>query len=771
MWHDKLREHLPSSLFYLNESTGDIGGPGADDENLSAGGKRKGRGIAPAGDLMSSLPKPMRAENMMCYIGHEGTYTPSHREMCASLGHNIMVETSDVLGDDGKPERPGSSIWFMTETKDRQTVSEYWLSILGHDIEVENHFAQVAAWKYAPFSVYACEQKAGDFILIPPLAPHQVWNRGTRTMKAAWNRTTVETLDMAMKEALPNARLVCRDEQYKNKAIVYYSLQKYSGLLAKARDQQRTAPSPQQQAALRQSPKIRQLQKDFKRLLHLFKSIILSEMFGPDHPQERSVQFFPYDSNITCAYCRGNIFNRFLTCSTCTELLGTGQPEPYDICMECFAMGRSCSCISKLKWAEQFKWKELVQKYEIWRKQYIEIDGGATRDSPYTLDSERDRLNKNTLAQICQTQLKRRPWVDVRKPQVEEQESESDEQIETNENGTVMKRNKKKRRSETWLKTHRPCHVCCHRHEKWKMVECRCGRWWCYGTLFRGHDLMPQTVMEDPNWTCPHCKGICRAGKCRRDPRQKTYEPKGTLIGHDTRKVADARSVESLVDFSVSNLSWLNESTETPVQNDRLRKRQGEAARAKQNDPSLEDPYASESEAQSGRRDARAGIAYENAPLDPQLEANNNDQQSGAEFIDPSLRGDTAPSRQFTSINGPGANGLASQAEFSMPDDEEQANFVAPSAVMYNPTPLVEPDAEGDAFYPDLENEDNRDPVSGKRKAIDDTVIRRMPHKKQRRDNRDSLGQAKPMSSASKQFRKEQRAQGPRGSSQKWSFH
>ena len=37
------------------------------------------------------------------------------------------------------------------------------------------------------------------------------------------------------------------------------------------------------------------------------------------------------------------------------------------------------------------------------------------------------------------------------------------------------------------------------------------------------------------------------------------YEPKGTLLGHDTKRVADARSVEALVDFSLSNLNWLKD--------------------------------------------------------------------------------------------------------------------------------------------------------------------------------------------------------------------
>ena len=62
-------------------------------------------------------------------------------------------------------------------------------------------------------------------------------------MKVAWNRTTVETLRMALDEALPRSRIVCRDEQYKNKAIVYYTLQKYAILLGLSQQQaSRMAP-------------------------------------------------------------------------------------------------------------------------------------------------------------------------------------------------------------------------------------------------------------------------------------------------------------------------------------------------------------------------------------------------------------------------------------------------------------------------------------------------------------------------------------------------
>ncbi|KAK4549742.1 hypothetical protein LTR36_005043 [Oleoguttula mirabilis] len=626
VWQDKLKEHIPSTLFYLNESTGEIGGPGAaPDPTSNVPGRKLGRGIARAGDLMSSLPADMRAENLMCYIGHEGTYTPAHREMCASLGHNIMIEGSGTVSEDAKAEKPGSSIWFMTESKDRHIVSEYWLSVLGHDIEVENHFAQVVAWKKAPFNVYVVEQRPGDFILIPPLAPHQVWNRGTRTMKVAWNRTTVETLEMALNEALPRSRIVCRDEQYKNKAIIYYTLQKYSGLLTLAQQQAARMPADAAQQML-YSGKVKQLLKDFKRLFGLYRQVLLSEMFNPeDRDTPKAIEYLPFDSNVTCAYCRSNVFNRFLTCQSCKDLLGhdSDEGDPYDVCMDCYAMGRSCGCISNLKWVEQFRWKELAGKYESWRKQIIALDGGQTTDkTPLSLVEERKRYGKKTLAEVCKDQLKRRPWKDVHKPREKEDEDE-DEEIVVGDDGMVKKIAKK--HSKAWLKNNTPCHVCCKRHPNWKMAFCTtCERGWCYGALFRGWDKMPMEIMEDPKWSCPHCLSICFAGACRREGKMQPYEPKGTLLGHDTKKVADVRSIEALVDFSVSNLNWLKDDNAVDRTNsNRVKRARAEADRAKEANPTLDD----EEEAAVDQTQ----VDYEYSP----------EQETS---IDPALTGEAGPS-------------------------------------------------------------------------------------------------------------------------------
>jgi hypothetical protein len=707
VWQDKLKEHIPSGLYYLNESTGELGGPGALDEP----GGRKGRGIGRAGDLMSSLPPEMRAENLMCYIGHEGTYTPSHREMCASLGQNIMVNASANISEDGKPERPGSSIWFMTETKDRRVVSEYWLSVLGHDIEVENHFAQLIAWKKAPFKTYVIEQRPGDFILIPPLAPHQVWNRGTRTMKIAWNRTTVETLELAMSEALPNSRIVCRDEQYKNKGIIYYTLFKYSHLIRSARSQ--VELGGEQADAIQRSVKVRQVQRDFKRLFDLYKNVLLSEMFAPDSREH--ADFEPYDSNVTCSYCRCNIFNRFLTCKACKHAFSKDIEEPYDVCMDCYAMGRSCACQSGYSWVEQWKWKDLIHKYEEWRAQIIDIDGQMTEKTPLPLQEERRYWGKKTLAQVCQEQLKVRPFVDPNAPHPVEELSDEDE-VQVDEYG-MPKKSKKK--SKQWLSKHKSCHFCLNRHPKWKMAFCsNCDLAYCYGTLFRAHDMMPLVVMENPSWKCPHCRRVCNTGHCRRDPRQHPFEPKGTLLGHDTKKVADPRSVECLVDFSVSNLNWLKEDEVTGHNSGPMQHRRDEAERAKLDDPTLDDRYMDEDD----DRVPQNRITY--SPV----------EDSNADFN----------------------NGLPGP---SNPFANNDSSFVDPTSVLYQPDAVMQDGGFG-SYYPDPDA-NGEIPRLGKRNRDDGDGdgdgenTRRKKSKKSKKKMDEPAQPAPPKNVSGKEYQKE----------------
>ncbi|CAJ2510777.1 Uu.00g064020.m01.CDS01 [Anthostomella pinea] len=575
-WYNHLKKVIPPNVFYMNDNISEV--PGADARNDDIFGAPE-KTSAVAGDLMSSLDEDMRAQNLMCYIGHEGTFTPAHREMCASLGQNIMVEASG----DKNGEKPGSSIWFMTETKDREVVREYFLSMLGHDIEIEKHFAQINAWKKANFPVYVVEQKVGDFILVPPLAPHQVWNRGTRTMKVAWNRTTVETLDLALHEALPKARLVCRDEQYKNKAIIYFTLEKYYKELQSLEESSEVSWLGFGQELMQNSSRTKQMASDFKKLLSLFTGILVDEMFAY---KQADVEYVPFDSNITCSYCRSNIFNRFLTCKCCVRLLINGDEDTYDICMECYAMGRSCVCMSGLQWCEQWKWSDLVEKHETWRAMVIKQDGFVDIDlSPQPIEIARKKSGKRSVGQIAQEQLRKRPWNDISKPP-EVPVDESEPEPEVDEEGRVKKKPKRKRKLKKG-DTH-ACHVCCHQEYTYKLNFCTtCTQAYCYGVLWRAFDLMPQTAMEQEHWQCPKCLGICNCGSCRRSGNTVPYVPKNTLLGHDTRPIADDRSVESIVDFRANNLNWLKAAGDDNRSKDskRMQKLRQQADAEKAKDP------------------------------------------------------------------------------------------------------------------------------------------------------------------------------------------
>ncbi|PBP21936.1 AT hook domain-containing protein [Diplocarpon rosae] len=652
VWAEQLKSIIPECIYYLNECIESrTGGDGAVLEPNEYGQMRYGKGVAPAGDLMSSLPPEMRALNMMCYIGHEGTYTATHREMCATLGHNIMVNASR----NGSDEIEGSSVWFMTETKEREVVSEYFLSMLGHDIEVEKHFAQVNAWKKAPFNVWVVEQKVGDLILIPPLAPHQVWNRGTRTMKVAWNRTTVDTLELALHEALPRARMVCRDEQYKCKAIVYYTLVKYYELL------QRDTIQPK----MWKYGRIKQLLEDFRRLFSLYQEVLVSEMFSPKLPEEKDVEMVPFDSNVTCSYCRLNIFNRFLTCKSCILYGDNGEEDTYDICMDCYAMGRSCACISALNWVEQWDWQILVNNYELWRSVVVKFDGYFdTMRSPQVLDVARKRYGKKPIAEVCQEQLRRRPWTDITKPK-ELTPDISDVEPEVDDEGRIKvrkggKKNGTRRNRLTLIKgkTH-SCHICFHQEWNWKLAFCTtCKSAYCYGVLWRAFDLMPQTVMEDKDWQCPKCIKICSCAKCRKGNMQKPYQPKGTLLGHDTRKVADHRSVESLVDFSKTNLCWLRDNNaENPQESSRMKKLKEKAEADKAKVDLVDQGYA----ANGADSDPFAGTPVD---VDPDMDVNAALSGHGRDmqYIDPSLRGPeqmASISNGSVNIHDEGPNDLA----------------------------------------------------------------------------------------------------------------
>ena len=129
----------------------------------------------------------------MCYLGIGDTFTPCHKDLCASAGQNLMCYT----------ENDGSSFWFMTSSSDAPVVGAFYQEELETEVDWESHTVTVDQFAKAPFITYVAQQKRGDLVLVPPRSCHQVINQGGLTIKTSWSRMTIKGLSLALHHELP----------------------------------------------------------------------------------------------------------------------------------------------------------------------------------------------------------------------------------------------------------------------------------------------------------------------------------------------------------------------------------------------------------------------------------------------------------------------------------------------------------------------------------------------------------------------------------------
>jgi hypothetical protein len=128
----------------------------------------------------------------MCYLGIGDTFTPCHKDLCASFGHNLMCYA----------ENGGSAFWFMTESSAAPLMAKYFQS-LGQELDLESHTMSIEEFAAAPCDIYITEQKAGDLVLVPTRSCHQVVNHGGLTVKMSWSRMTIRSSQVALHHELP----------------------------------------------------------------------------------------------------------------------------------------------------------------------------------------------------------------------------------------------------------------------------------------------------------------------------------------------------------------------------------------------------------------------------------------------------------------------------------------------------------------------------------------------------------------------------------------
>lgn len=131
-------------------------------------------------------------ETLMCYQGIGDTFTPAHKDLCASSGQNLMVITED----------DGCSYWFMAEGSSAPQAADLFHA-LNHELDLETHIATPEQLSCSPFPIYVGKQVLGDLVLVPKRCCHQVINSGGITVKMSWSRMTVDGLITAFHHELP----------------------------------------------------------------------------------------------------------------------------------------------------------------------------------------------------------------------------------------------------------------------------------------------------------------------------------------------------------------------------------------------------------------------------------------------------------------------------------------------------------------------------------------------------------------------------------------
>ncbi|KAJ3905028.1 hypothetical protein F5879DRAFT_800469 [Lentinula edodes] len=278
-------------------------------------------------NLLVYLPESAQVDTLMSYIGTGDTFTPSHKDLCASHGHNLMCYT----------ENGGSSFWFMTRREDARKVTNYFHHKLGHDIDHESCVTSVQDFGKAPFPVYIIEQKLGDLVIVPRMSCHQVVNHGGLTVKMSWSRMSLKSISQAVYYELPLYRRVCRPETYRVRLTLYHTIRT---LYRNFSEQvwhymnQRTSASGNEVDIGKQSRRL-------AYALRIFDDVLQNECVE----DYASLPCSSSSENLSCDFCGADIFQSFLECQDCFSL-GDLVRDPCTICPGCYAEGRSCRCQS-----------------------------------------------------------------------------------------------------------------------------------------------------------------------------------------------------------------------------------------------------------------------------------------------------------------------------------------------------------------------------------------------------------------------------------------
>ncbi|KAG1827118.1 uncharacterized protein BJ212DRAFT_31326 [Suillus subaureus] len=277
-------------------------------------------------------------QTLMCYLGVGDTFTPFHKDLCASSGQNLMCYT----------ENGGSSFWFMTESSAAPAMAEFFQK-MNEELDFETHVVTLKELGQSRLKIYIAEQTLGDLVLVPPRSCHQVINNGGITMKTSWSRMTLKGLSNSLYHELPVYHRVCRPETYKVKLNIYRALYRQTQILRELQEQQTSSPHLDRSSPTVNSD-LERVADDLYDLLELLDDV-LGEEYSPKHQDMPHVSQSDtsHQSNICCDFCGADIFQSFFECLPCA-LHSPGINDEMKIgdgivvCPLCYVEGRGCNC-------------------------------------------------------------------------------------------------------------------------------------------------------------------------------------------------------------------------------------------------------------------------------------------------------------------------------------------------------------------------------------------------------------------------------------------
>ena len=330
----------------------------------------------------TQVPRAVATESVQIYIGYEKTLTPAHKDLCGSMGHNLMV-----YGDQGTSR----ALWCIMKGDDADKVQAFWEQVgqksSGHPqhLDHENWFMPVRLLLEAEFEVPLCprslawygsvkpslaarrppplsqltpdmaqvhlvHQAPGDLVLLPFNAPHQVYNTVGRSVKFSWNIQTPASAEASIRTVLPVYQNlpIPRPEVYRLRLAAYCALQQRVMTLESLKEAATSEPTSvdgEEASAVTPATAVHRQRKRLQAELLPLIRILVNVLDEEALPLHETVKLLTDEEpqGRVCDICRCDIFNRafYGRLGSKSDRFGLqlddGETAEFDFCLRCIS--------------------------------------------------------------------------------------------------------------------------------------------------------------------------------------------------------------------------------------------------------------------------------------------------------------------------------------------------------------------------------------------------------------------------------------------------